>query len=358
MKKSLINKQYGLSLVELMIAITLGLVLMTGMVQMFAGSRTTFVTQQSISRVQETGRLAMEFLSQDIRMAGFAGCASRATGSNVASFVNSTNYLYSFDAVKGVNAGSPATVPNGSGIDQTPLDGTDILGLSVVPNSVPDSIVSKENSADKVFVTLTSTVADGCGEGVTKYNGFCPGDILVISDCQSVRIFQATGFSVSGSELSIKHEDTGSPGNKVENWTIADPAELFEEGALVQKLSKITYFVANSNVTGRPSLWQSVDGQDTELLEGVEDIALSYGVDTVANNQAIADTYKSASAVTAANQWNSVLSVRINLLVSSSDDNVLEESKPITFNGVDKDITDRRMRQIFVGTVGIRNRMQ
>jgi type IV pilus assembly protein PilW len=358
MKKSLVQTQTGLSLVELMIAITLGLILMTGVVQMFAGSRTTFVTQQSISRVQETGRLAIEFLSQDVRMAGFAGCASRAAGSNLTSVVNSTGYLYNFNAVQGFNSGPSSVVPSGSGISQTPVANTDILGLSVMSTAEGESYLSKENSADKIFVKLTSTVLDGCGEGVTKYNGFCPNDILVISDCESIRIFQATDFSVSGTDLEIKHEEAGSPGNTVGDWTIANPYELFEEGASVQKISKVTYFVANSSVTGRPGLWQSVDGQDTELLEGVEDFSVSYGVDTIVNNEAVADTYMSAGDVTTANKWGSVLSVRIRMLVASAEDNVLEESKPITFNGVEKVITDKRMRQIFVSTVGLRNRME
>src|SRR5690606_41393549 len=69
-----------LSLIELMIAITLGLVLMAGVMQVFLSSRITFSTHQAMSRVQETGRLAMEFLSRDIRMAGFMGCASRSPG--------------------------------------------------------------------------------------------------------------------------------------------------------------------------------------------------------------------------------------------------------------------------------------
>src|SRR5690554_5044513 len=71
------RKQQGLSLVELMISITLGLVLMTGVMQMFLSSRTVFSTHQAISRIQENGRLAMEFISQDVRMAGFMGCMSR-----------------------------------------------------------------------------------------------------------------------------------------------------------------------------------------------------------------------------------------------------------------------------------------
>ncbi|RYZ81289.1 MAG: prepilin-type N-terminal cleavage/methylation domain-containing protein, partial [Moraxellaceae bacterium] len=46
-------KQKGLSLVELMIAITLGLILMSGVVKVFLNSKSTYSTQQALSRIQE-----------------------------------------------------------------------------------------------------------------------------------------------------------------------------------------------------------------------------------------------------------------------------------------------------------------
>src|SRR5690625_4500286 len=114
------RKQQGLSLVELMISITLGLVLMTGVMQMFLSSRTVFSTHQAISRIQESGRLAMEFMSRDIRMAGFMGCMSRSMmgiNNDHKGFTNNLNSssdsLYSFEiglegATTGANGQKPA----------------------------------------------------------------------------------------------------------------------------------------------------------------------------------------------------------------------------------------------------------
>ena len=70
-------QQKGLSLVELMVAVTLGLVLMGGVIQLFLSSRVVFSTQQSLSRVQENGRFAIEFITRDLRQAGYAGCTNR-----------------------------------------------------------------------------------------------------------------------------------------------------------------------------------------------------------------------------------------------------------------------------------------
>ena len=68
----------GFSLVELMVAITLGLLLTAGMIQLFSSSRLTFQTTDGLARIQENGRFAMELLKRDLRQAGERGfCAGR-----------------------------------------------------------------------------------------------------------------------------------------------------------------------------------------------------------------------------------------------------------------------------------------
>ena len=67
------QRQRGLSLVELMIAMALSLLLMLGVIQIFLSSKQTYSTNSALSRVQESGRFAMEFLTQDIRNAGYKG---------------------------------------------------------------------------------------------------------------------------------------------------------------------------------------------------------------------------------------------------------------------------------------------
>jgi len=52
----------GLSLIELLVAITLGLLLTAGMIQLFNSSKVTFQANDGIARVQENGRFALELL--------------------------------------------------------------------------------------------------------------------------------------------------------------------------------------------------------------------------------------------------------------------------------------------------------
>jgi len=63
--------QQGLSLVELMIAVTISLLLMAGVGQIFISTKATNTMQNGLSRLQEDSRLALEILSKNIGQAGF-----------------------------------------------------------------------------------------------------------------------------------------------------------------------------------------------------------------------------------------------------------------------------------------------
>ena len=65
------NSAKGFSLIEVMTAITLSLVLIAGVVQMYISSKESFRLQQELGRMQENQRLALEFLNRDMHRAGF-----------------------------------------------------------------------------------------------------------------------------------------------------------------------------------------------------------------------------------------------------------------------------------------------
>jgi hypothetical protein len=118
-----------------------------------------------------------------------------------------------------------------------------------------------------------------------------------------------------------------------------------------------------------------LSGVSEELLEGVEDMQLEFGVATANNGFPNAvSNYKTANAITAG-EWDlfdgddpfvasAVRSVRYSLLIRGEDDFTLAAPQrytyPPTINGVANAVVttapDRRMRQIFSGTVAIRNR--
>ncbi len=62
--------QSGLSLIELMVAMTLGLMITVSLGYIMMGSRSTYRTQDASARVQDTGRFALDFIGRNLRMAG------------------------------------------------------------------------------------------------------------------------------------------------------------------------------------------------------------------------------------------------------------------------------------------------
>jgi len=70
-----LNKQRGVSLVELMVSITIGLILIAGVLSIFMSSKVTYFANEKTARLQENGRVALDLLMHDVRSAGYMGCA-------------------------------------------------------------------------------------------------------------------------------------------------------------------------------------------------------------------------------------------------------------------------------------------
>lgn len=353
----------GFSLVELMIAITLGLVLMAGVLQMFLGSRVTYSTQQATAHIQETGRLALEFMSRDIRMAGYIGCASRSIP-QVDSTLKGNAFFHSMLAtnpagalgVSAIRGYSASSAPAAAGLNPSPSANTDILVITRAAGE--DVAVSKNKEDAAFFARLDRVEARACTGNKDRLSGLCDGDIVVVTDCQKARVFQATSVANVSGEVKITHAATGSPGNNPATWGGAsDAANGYGDGTQILKLDRTVYYIAPGR-SGRPSLWQNTNGTSMEILEDVARMVLLYGLDT--NADGIPDSYQSAAAIEAGgtSRWFNVLSVRVQLLVQSQEDNVAPQKQIYSFAGQNNiEADDLRVRQVFISTIGIRSRI-
>lgn len=97
-KRNSRTQQLGFTLVELMIAITLGLLILLAIGSIYIGSRQTFRMQEENARLQETGRYALEVMGRSIRQAGFWNMPIDPVATETA-FVGTP--------ITGVNAASP-----------------------------------------------------------------------------------------------------------------------------------------------------------------------------------------------------------------------------------------------------------
>lgn len=355
-------KQRGLSLIELMIAITLGLILLTGVMQVFLSSKNVFSSQQALSRVQETGRMAVEFLSRDIRMAGFMGCASRSESTKVLNTLNDANTV-TYDFNEGLKGYSQADFLKAtSKVTKTIETDTDVIVVRFASSN--GVYLTKNNDAGTLFVNDTGANTGKCTDDKAPISGLCSGDIVVATDCEKAVVFQATnvkaGSGTADDKVNVVHAASSlEPGNGITSWGgNSDKQNTFNTGAQLLTATSTVYFIADGNGDPvRPSLYQNINGTTLELLEGVEDMHITYGVDTEVDQDFIPNDYELAEDVT---DWKRVVSVRIELLVASIEDRVTQDHQVYTFPTDAEDPTtadDFRLRQIFSTTIAIRNRL-
>lgn len=329
--------QKGLSLIELMIAITLGLILMTGVIQLFISSKDTFITQQATSRVQETGRLAIEFINRDLRMAGFTGFRGRISAINN----KILPVTYANDYVNGISV-----IESSDAADLAPLPDTNVLIVRGALAGESSALILPAE-AGVLTVALRSTDIGACDDGTTRYNGLCLSDDLMIADYQKTIAFKPTSLVSNGATLRIEY--AGGWGGDYLNYK-----EYFTSGAQVSSAQTIIYFI-REGVSGQPSLFQRTNsGAAVELLEGVANIAVSY------NRFSDVGNYVGAVGELDGlwnNQTDPIVSLQIEILVESSENNVLDEKQTYRFNNQDIAAEDFRLRQVFATTVALRNQL-
>lgn len=336
--KQMATKQQGFTLVELMIAMTIGLILLGGVITILTSSQQVYRVNDALARMQENARYAFQVLSRDIRMAGYFGCAG-----NGALVVNTLNDKDSFlwklgQAIDGFEATSPTTwtpvLPEGA--IPSPLGGRDIVVVRGV-----------EGGDIKVTQQPGGSPPASADLKVTVGSGLKIDDIVLVTNCQNAAIFQITNINTSSGQDNIVHNTGGTsiPGNATK-----DLGKDFTNGGELIKITTRSYFIRL--IDGLPALYRKIGTRNAEeLVRGVEDMQIEYGEDL--DGDWTADIYRSADLVT---NWQSVVSARISLLMQTTESNIASQPQPYTFNGTTVTPTDRRLRQAFTTVVALRNR--
>jgi len=364
----LMHDQVGLSLIELMIAMVVGLILIAGVLSIFLSSRQSFGINGAVAQIQENARFALEFIRKDTRMAGYMGCGY--SGSSVVNQLNSSTSLpYDFSmgltgfeysgtsptntytitaenpAAVGASNWSPSLSSNlptsGSGYA---IPGSDMLVMSL-----------SQGANSPAYVTSAS----GAQFWITVNNGITADDIMVVSNCVSTVIVQATNVTSGGTHIVANTGGSATPGNAVHGI----PANMI--GAQVSTASTVVFYIGEG-ADGSPALYQATtdpsqaSGFDLqELVPGVENMQILYGVDTTGSF--LPSEYDTADVVTANNTWNQVVSVRVALLLRSNTGAVplpAAALPPYDLLGTLISVPrDTRLRQVFNTTIALRNRL-
>ncbi|WP_406672362.1 PilW family protein, partial [Natronospira sp.] len=127
-KPRTLRSQAGLTLVELMIAVAIGTILMIGVIQLFSGMRGAYTLNESMSRVQESGRFAIDYMTSDLRMAGHMGCMSNPERIDFYSHIDGeddffTRFMQGIEGFEAVGTGPGDNLPITALTPETPNDG-------------------------------------------------------------------------------------------------------------------------------------------------------------------------------------------------------------------------------------------
>ncbi|HXF46723.1 MAG TPA: PilW family protein [Burkholderiaceae bacterium] len=345
--------QRGLSLIELMISITIGLIVLGALTYIFVGSRGAYRVNENLARVQEAGRFALDYIAQDLRMTSFAGCRSRSLNVADGTFANVTN---------------PAVAFNGAGDGVVGFeDGAGWTNPTSIARAAGDVLTIRRAAGMTVRLTANS---DPIARRVTiEHNGagIRNGDIVVLANCERALMFRVTNNPVTTGignfPTTLEYATTGAGVGGTDGNAATVPSDVFtpDSRAQVMRFVETQYFVG-TNPAGRRALYRVAGGAAEELVDGIEDLDILYGVDTsLPEPDGIADNYVRADAVA---NWAQVVSVRISALAVGADANVATGAQTYAFRDTNGDglpetqtAPDRRLRQVFTGTVALRNRM-
>ena len=305
----------GVSLVELMVGITLGLLVLAGLASVYANSSRSRSEIERASRQIENGRYALQVLSDDIKLAGFYGEFNPNT-------LGSYGSWFSTSAAADACSTDPAVWTNYMII---PFYGFD-NGASA-PTCIPGNLKSNTD------IVVIRRVA-GCEAGV---NG-CPNPVVGQPYFQSSKCSATLGQELQSASITDYYR-FGLYGG---GGTVFDRhAKDCTTAAGLRKYIEHIYFIATDNGQGQaiPTLTRleldpsSPSGFDVvPMVEGIEQFNVEYGIDWDKDGQpngytANPSTYAPSGCATAnptdpchpARNWENVVSVRLNILSRNID---------------------------------------
>ena len=295
------SRQQGFTLVELMVAVAVGLLLLGGLSALFVNNSNAQMEIDRANRQVENGRYAMQLLSADLRNAGYFG---------------------EFDPTLMT---MPTTMPNPCDRDITLVRSAIALHVQGYDNgnAAPDCLADVRPNTDIVAVRHTATCIVDAADCEPASAG---GPFFQASSCNNQSELgsglEANYYQVGllMSAFSLHRRDCG---------TAAGSGTL----APIRRLLTHIYFIANNSQAGdgvptlkRADIVSQGNAWNVKIVplaEGIENMQVEYGVDTDKDGVADLFTTTPASAAgcgdaeCAVVNWNNVVAVKLNLLSRS-----------------------------------------
>src|SRR5262245_8963603 len=189
------RRERGVTLIELMVSLMLGLLLTGAIMQIFLRNRVTYAFNDGLSQIQENARFALDHVANSVRMAGFLGCLSNVTVTNDLTAENVfrddlANGLQGYEA-SGTGAGETYAAGD---VDPAPLNDPNAWTPALPPELsdpalvIPGSDVLVVRNVSGTSSALVAPFSDATQLHVGSPVDFLPGEVLVVTDCQKASL--------------------------------------------------------------------------------------------------------------------------------------------------------------------------
>lgn len=369
------NKQQGFSLIEIMIALTISLILMAGVLTIMAASKRTYGIQGELAYLQDGVRFIMEDITYGARMAGYFGCSgSLPSGITVPSAISGTDNKEIVDEKTGKTNTKLSSYPKSDvltisyfGGGQNKLifnmdassedEGTGSEGSEEGNTTTTTTLSAQQILAEKAFIestfAATANVIPITADSPTPTIG---SDRLVFSDCGGSQFFNVT--SVGNGQITVE----GNFGKQY-SW----PLDVFIVPVGNDDFASVNYEVKGIDKSNPPDDNSTgiEDGfalyKDDELLvDGVQNLQVRYGK--------VSGISKAITYTTDPNAFGETVSLRITLLMRTPnkryDINDVEDKEfvldayTLPFNPSDSQFENNELgfrHRLFSSTINIRN---
>ena len=353
------RKSPGFTLVELLIAMVLGLLIVSGGVYMFSGIVQSSVVNQSVASLQSNGRFAIDLIGRDVRSAGFIGCVSNQNGALNTAVSNPPTTDLTETAVTGYYVQGPTnwspdnpdsyTAPTDVG---KPVSGTYALGIQYAQFPGYTLQTSMGIASDSLVLDRNDDIS------------IEDGQMMVISDCTSADLFSASNPTGGTASMTMS---TGASLTKA----YSKPEYATESTRIMPFISTIFYIGDTQRTTSRGDRVYSLfahsypytsDSDLVELVEGVDQLVVEFGIRQADGSQLYAspdestfdarniETLKIGLLLTSLEHFGSVDASRTYNLAGESITSAGGASTGLTYPN------DNRMRMPFNATLNVRNR--
>ena len=316
--KSSRSRQLGYSLMELLIASTLGLFILAGVVTTFTGIKDTERMRSTVSEMDSNARTAIEILRKNISLAGYSSMRN-IQGFNKPFY---TEQDENDDFTKG-------SINRSCG-------GGAKMNISGHTPSADQYTADSNNVSGRGDVLTAVILADNpCQAGKMNCSDLSDANpkAMIYTDCAgggSDRDVQAVGCSTD--------KDMG--------MTNPTQAKIYS-----------TFYLGGGNEAQKRTLYcRGNRGGTVPIIENVEYLQFLYGVNYLNGTM----EYINANDVEAGNLWSNVGSVRVGLLLRSSEKNLLKiESTKKRYLLLDRNVLVKDMRRlyrVYTTTIHLANR--